>query len=270
MLKKIIHIFIYNVFNRNIHKRNKKGLLLSITKKTSVSMKKRFTENNIIIKGNTIKYIDSESFLAMYREIFEHELYNFNCQTQTPKIIDCGANIGLSVMYFKQKFPNAKITAFEADPLIFKVLENNIKNANLKNVVIFKKALWNKETTIQFNTDNSDGGHIAADTKNGIEVQTVKLSKYINEKIDFLKIDIEGAELKVLTECQNKLHFVDKIFVEYHSFKNRKQDLNEILNIISANNFRYYVDNLWNIESPFIENLSDTQHDNLLNIFAWK
>ncbi|OQX96875.1 MAG: hypothetical protein B6I20_13885 [Bacteroidetes bacterium 4572_117] len=270
MLKKIIYILIYNIFKRDIHKRSKKGSLLSIVKKISVNSKKRHTIHKIKINGNIVEYTDNESFIAMYKEIFEHEIYNFNCKTDVPKIIDCGANIGLSIMYFKKKFPNAKITAFEADPLIFNVLKNNISNANLTNISIIQKALWNEETTILFNSDNSDGGHISNNSKEGIKVETIRLSKYINEKIDFLKIDIEGAELEVLQECKDKLHFVDKVFVEYHSFKNRKQDLNEILNILSANDFRYFIDNLWNIESPFVEKLSDTIHNNLLNIFAWK
>ena len=68
--------------------------------------------------GKPFRIPDGPSFYAGYREIFIQELYRFETSNPAPVIIDCGANCGLSVVYFKQLFPAAKIVAVEADPIV--------------------------------------------------------------------------------------------------------------------------------------------------------
>ena len=84
-----------------------------------------------------------------------------------------------------------------------------------------------------------------------------------------MKIDIEGAELEVLEEIEHKLHFVDKIFLEYHSFKNQKKKLHRILTLLDENGFDYYIDTPFQFNrSPFVEEKDFIGMDLLLNIFA--
>jgi precorrin-6B methylase 2 len=90
-----------------------------------------------------LKLVDSESFLTTYIELFENQIYKFNSSQKDLLILDCGANIGLSVIYFKRLYPNSKIIAFEADPNIFNVLQENVKSFNFKNVELINKAvIW--------------------------------------------------------------------------------------------------------------------------------
>src|SRR5215471_7593686 len=77
------------------------------------------------IFGEPLELIDASSFIWMYREIFDLEIYRFNAKTKRPYIIDCGANIGLSVLYFKQLYPESQIVAFEPDEAVFAVLSRN-------------------------------------------------------------------------------------------------------------------------------------------------
>jgi hypothetical protein len=65
---------------------------------------------------------DLPSFVWQFKEIFVDEIYKFNSENKEPIIFDCGANVGTSCLYFKQLFPNGKIKAFEADPMIANVL----------------------------------------------------------------------------------------------------------------------------------------------------
>ena len=69
--------------------------------------------------GKILKIPDSASYLSSREEIFDQQIYRFNTSNSKPYIVDCGANIGLSIIYFKQLFPNAEIVAFEPDEKIF-------------------------------------------------------------------------------------------------------------------------------------------------------
>jgi precorrin-6B methylase 2 len=64
------------------------------------------------------------------KEIYDDRVYHFRLNNEHPFIIDCGANYGVSVTWFKQFSPNARITAVEADPNIFAILKRNIDRFN--------------------------------------------------------------------------------------------------------------------------------------------
>lgn len=201
--------------------------------------KSRFEELKIIILRKDFYLADSASFIHMYKDIFYEERYKFVSKSRAPFIIDAGANIGVSVTYFKSLYPEAKILAFEPDPEIFHYLQKN--TYGLSNVQLINKGIYDEVTEIDFVMDHSDGGSIFQSSDNKIKIETCLLSTFLNEKVDFLKIDIEGAETKVLNECKHKLHNVENLFIEYHSFESSKQTLHEILEIISSAGFRYYI-----------------------------
>ncbi len=70
---------------------------------------------------------DAASFLSTYKEIFVDEIYKFSLEKDKKyQIIDCGANIGVSLLYFYKNYPMAQIVGYEADPYIFKYLNSNI------------------------------------------------------------------------------------------------------------------------------------------------
>lgn len=231
----------------------------------------RYQPVEITLFSRKFKLPDSASFLFQYNEIFNSQIYKFVANNSKPYIIDCGANIGLSIIYFKKLYPNAKIIGFEPDKQIFDVLTYNINSFNLKEISLINKALWNLETTIKFFAEGSDGGRIAVkgDRENIVKIQTTSLRKYINKTVDFLKIDIEGAETRVLENCEDLLHRVDKIFIEYHSFLKETQSLDKILKILTKSSFRYYISSIGvKRQYPFIGNNLWTGMDNQLNIFA--
>lgn len=217
--------------------------------------------------------IDKSSFLYMHEEIIEKEIYKFISNRKTPRILDCGANIGVSLVYFKKLYPSARITAFEPDPDIFAILKKNMEAGNFGDIELINKGLADEEGTVNFFSEGSDGGRIATtqDNNNIVPIKTVQLSQYLDEKIDFLKIDIEGTETEVLIECQEKLHNVDNLFVEYHSFKEKPQMLGDMLNILTANGFRYYIQPVnMNSLHPFEQVNAYLGFDLQLNIFAYR
>ena len=63
-----------------------------------------------------------------------------------------------------------------------------------------------------------------------------------HERIDLLKVDIEGAETKVLLDCDDALQRIRYLYVEYHSFSDQDQELHTLLAVLAKNGFRYYVE----------------------------
>ena len=83
--------------------------------------------------GGIIKLFDKDfhyhhgmAFYDTYKEVFETEIYKFNTNSSSPLIIDCGANMGVSVLFFSKNYPNAKIYAFEPDSTVLPFIEKNI------------------------------------------------------------------------------------------------------------------------------------------------
>ncbi len=234
---------------------------------------RRYSPTTTMLLSHKLCIPDTASFLSAYKEIFEHEIYKFVSSSDSPIIIDCGANIGLSVIYFKQIYPGAKIIAFEPDVDIFNILQENLKSFNYTDVVCINKALWDEETELDFYQEGSDGGSLieAIDGSVVKKIRTCLLSAYLKEDIDFLKVDIEGAEIRVLNEVKNLLGKVNYLFVEFHSFANKPQELSLLLDILKASKFRYYMYTLGlPSHSPFIDNKNFIDKEFLCNIFAYR
>ena len=232
----------------------------------------RYTNSSTNLLGSEIELVDAASFLFMYGEIFEQQIYKFKAKHEQPRIIDCGANIGLSIIYFKQLYPNSKIIGFEPDVKVFKVLQKNIQTWGLSQVELVKKAVWDSETTLEFMSEGADAGRITQleTDKERYQVQTVRLRDYLNDKVDFLKLDIEGAETEVMKDCQDLLKNVENLFVEYHSFVNQTQTLATIVDILSKANFRLHIHPPVTSPQPFYYRNVHLGMDMQLNIFAFR
>lgn len=230
------------------------------------------------IFGTNIRRVGTYSFVQNVEEILIDEIYKFDTDNPTPRIIDCGANIGLSIIFFKRLYPNSEIIAFEPDEAIFAVCRENLKAFGFTDVKLINAAVWKGDCELSFLPDNSLGGAIveneASVLSNGLKkINAERLSKYLDEKIDFLKIDIEGAELEVIEDCKDKLDNIETLFVEYHSRKSELQELDKLLYIMSKAGFRYYIKHAWDyMKHPFVEvkNNSNNMYDLQLNIFAYR
>jgi len=210
----------------------------------------------------------------MYDEIFTRQIYKFKTSRENPFIIDCGANIGLSTIYLKKLYPSAKILAFEPDPEIFSVLNKNLDSSKTKSGVTCIQACLAKEPgEVIFYSDHADGGSMANPNKNtkAIKVSAVNLNAYLTEHVDFLKIDIEGAEYEVVMSISDKLKNVSNVFIEYHSFAQKEQKLDEILNILNNAGFRYYLEpGGASSKNPFINQFVYEGMDMQVNIFGYR
>jgi FkbM family methyltransferase len=232
----------------------------------------RYTAAATHITGRQIELVDAASFIYMYKDIYEQEIYRFPSNSDRPFIIDGGANIGLSVLYFKELYPHSRIVAFEPDDKIFAVLERNVEGGACHDVELVCRALWSSETSLTFMSEGADGGRVARpqDAQNKV-VETVRLRDYLGDRrVDLLKLDIEGAETEVLVDCADRLGNVERLFVEYHSFAQEPQTLHTITNVLAAAGFRLHIHPNITSPRPFVSRDLYGGTDLLLNIFAFR
>lgn len=192
--------------------------------------------------GDTIRYFDTESLCSNLGEIFVGRIYDFGDIASVPTIIDCGANIGLSQLYWKHRYGKINCLCFEPDPQIHALLSENTQNWGLS-TQCEAKALSNYEGTTKFESDLTDAGRLTSTTQSSQpEVIVTKLSSYIkpmikNDRVDLLKIDIEGEELNVLQDVQPYLYAVDRVFVEVHIYEDEVDILPEILALLKRSDY---------------------------------
>jgi FkbM family methyltransferase len=186
-----------------------------------LKIKKELITLNLI--GLRISSFGYFNLLYQIKEIFLLDEYQISTTKKSPVIIDCGANIGLSILYFKKKYPNSKIIAFEPNPNVFTILRANLEQNHIQGVELYNYCLSDSEGEIEFYINENFGtmeGSVFEERGGSkkLKVKAVRLSSYIKEEVDLVKMDIEGAEIKVLDDLKrnDKLNFVNTYLIEYH------------------------------------------------------
>ncbi|MDX1530527.1 MAG: FkbM family methyltransferase [Rhodothermales bacterium] len=213
----------------------------------------RYQPTTTAVLGTPLDLPDARSFLEMHYDIFERESYRFETEEAEPYIIDGGANIGLSVLYFKALHPRSRVVAFEPDPAIFAYLERNVRRSGAERVALVPKALAAAEARRAFVEEGSYGSRLAR--PGGAEnsaVETVRLRPYLYSRVALLKLDIEGAEAEVLADCADLLPNVERVALEYHSFADEPQTLHVILSVLAEAGFRVHVNEVRTAPQPLV------------------
>ncbi|MGC4035938.1 MAG: FkbM family methyltransferase [Chitinophagaceae bacterium] len=235
---------------------------------------KRYTQGESILFNKKILFTDNYGYLNVVKEQFVENQNDFVVSNKQPFIIDCGANIGLSTLFFKRKYPDAKIIAFEPDPDIFEILKKNVASFELNNVELRNEAVWIEDTTLKFYSDTSLAGSIEWDalkSNNVLNVPAKRLKSIIaGKKVDFLKIDIEGAENSLMFDLEGELKNVGLLFLEYHSINGKEDQLPGILKLISDAGFKYYIKNGFDYcAHPFLDKKLES-FNFCLNVFCYR
>ena len=216
---------------------------------------------------------DALSFVWQFREIFVDEFYKFPTTNPHPVIFDCGTNIGTSVVYFRQTYPTARIVAFEADEHISATLQENLRMNRITGVEVITKAVWTNDDGIWFGSDQADSASIFSQTDRKL-VPSVRLRDVLLHEahIDMLKMDIEGAETAVLTDCRDALAHVQNLFVEFHAYLDHPQTLADVMNVLETSGFRYYINTSQYRHAPLVNRRykGNDSMDLQLNIFAYR
>jgi FkbM family methyltransferase len=182
-----------------------------------------FKKNLVGIRHPVYVRIGTTDLSVLKQTLIERH-YDFSLPITPKVIVDAGANIGLSAVFFANKYPEALILAIEPDRANFNVLERNV--APYPQIKAFQAALWNENKQIRlvdpgtgdhgFQTAEGSGancqprGFVPAMTMDAL------MSKMDLQHIDVLKIDIEGAEKEVFETSAKWIEKIGAIMVELH------------------------------------------------------
>ena len=206
--------------------------------------------NKIHSKDFVFNYLTIGDLIYLYREIFINQEYLFSTSQEKPLIIDCGSNIGFSILFFKNQFPKARIIGFEPNSETYACLKQNILDNHLNDIVVYENAVSGKDEMLELYYDEDQPGLLSMSKiqnrlpKQKKQVHAVLLSSFINEEVDFLKMDIEGSEGDVLLELanSNKLRFIKQMVIEFHLHITESEDkLSELLGILETAGFGYQI-----------------------------
>jgi FkbM family methyltransferase len=172
--------------------------------------------------AHEIRLRPNSSDVTAFKYIFAHDDYDFSLEPEPEVIIDAGANIGLASIYFANRYPKARIIAIELAPSNFEVLLKNTRHYNQIQEV--NAGLWHKNELLKFDDGGSNHWGYQVDNSikgNSVSVESVTTSEIMNkfniQKIDFFKIDIEGAEAEVFSgNYAEWLPMVRFMMIEFH------------------------------------------------------
>lgn len=181
-----------------------------------------------IVENENVSFIlrrdTSDPLVAQQMLILEHygpvvQLFEER-SCRIGSMVDAGANIGLATVYVKSRYPEARILALEPNASNHAQLEQNIELNGYVGVDCLKMGLWHEPAWLYPDHDFGDGRQWAfslADSPNedGPRIECVDAVTLMQQhdltKIDFLKVDIEGAEAKVFLDPGSDLSFLSRV-----------------------------------------------------------
>lgn len=160
------------------------------------------------VQGQRMWLDDKDTLELATREIYEPvetDLFLKNLP-RGGVVLDIGANIGYYTLIAARLVgPQGRVYAFEPDPSNFQLLKKNVEANGYRNVVLVNKAVAQKTGTLRlFRNEVNLGDHRIYDSKDGrpsIAVAAVALDdffKKIDKPVQFIKMDIQGAEASAL------------------------------------------------------------------------
>ena len=168
-------------------------------------------------------------------------------------VVDVGANIGLHTLNMARIVGNTgQVFAFEPDPSNFEILKKNVKINNYKNIILEQKAVGDKHgRTTLYQSDHPGKHRIFPQTeqaKSQVQVELTNLDNYFDsdmiDKINFIKIDVEGLEFSVLKGMKNILKNNKNIKILFEFVPKDTMEAGfipiELLNYLTSNGFKLY------------------------------
>jgi len=140
--------------------------------------------------------------------------------------IDVGAGIGTECIALSSMVgPNGRIHAIEASPFVYKILDSNILENKLENVSAYNVAIADRKGKIRISEEPDEHISNSVWTDQGVEIDALTIDDFIDslgvDTIDFLKVNIEGAEKLMISRFKN-IDKVRHVAISCHDFLGRR------------------------------------------------
>ena len=162
--------------------------------------------------------------IDIFYEIFFKKIYALPRveKAAVKTVVDLGANIGLSALYFLQQYPQAQVICIEPDASNFEMLQKNfsqeIKTGKVK---VLQEAAMGTDGFVSFESADAKYNSRVTQDGTGKKIPAISMVSLMQRAgishIDILKIDVEGAEKYIFSGNIDWLQKVDNILLETHS-----------------------------------------------------
>ena len=242
-----------NLYRKSIQKMSKgrgfgkNPIVKKILKNIEVNLKTEFAElqgsKMFLDLGDSLNLSINGVYGELDTKIIREEIHEGDI------VVDVGANIGYYTLIFAQLVgKSGKVFAFEPEPKNFEILKKNIEINNYQNIIAEQKIVSDKSGMMKlFIAEQGIVGHRIqqkTDSQKFIEIESIILDDYLKNlnlsgKINFIKIDVEGAEVKVLEGSKIIIEKSDqlKIFTEFNreDIKKYNYDPEYLLSFLKEN-----------------------------------
>lgn len=191
--------------------------------------------------GSRIAYFNRSDAVFLLHEIFVNAVYFFPASTPAPRIIDCGANIGMATLFFKALYPAASVIAVEPAPQTFERLQQNVSGNHLRDVTLVNAAIAEQAGSIAMHRQHAGPGSMVATTvgppgEATERVPAITLSSLLDQPADFVKLDVEGAEYGAIRElvASGRGRQFAQMVMEYHEADTRSAELAAMIGSLRA------------------------------------
>jgi FkbM family methyltransferase len=176
----------------------------------------------VTVSGVRLRVRPGTSDIRTLEQIFVQRQYAVPVSPAPRTILDAGANLGASALFFAARWPDAEIAALEPEPSNFALLQTNTSRTPMIRPVF--GALWSLDAPLHITNPGSEkwsfrlaAGHSGAGAEivPGFSIPTL-LDRLHWNRLDLLKIDIEGAERDVFASNPDWLARVDTLMIEIH------------------------------------------------------
>jgi len=155
-------------------------------------------------------------------ELFVHDYYGDRGRINPDGvrlIVDLGANVGYSVLYFLHKYPNSHVIAFEPHPgHAAQVLRNLAVDGSSDRVTLHTTAAGAKSRTMRLTNAKSSSALTNKESPDTLPVEVIDIFPMFSAtRIDILKMDMEGGEYEILADDRFASLDIGSIVMEWHS-----------------------------------------------------
>lgn len=247
----------------------------------------RYVHGEVSINDWKIEYVDTLSLISSIEIVVLKRWNDFTPSNNNPVILDCGANIGIATLHYKKLFPNSQIIAFEPDHEVCEVMKRNLDRNKIKDVEVIEAAVWKEDGELEFFAEGSDAGRLNKNSEDDLgnlvitnpkanfyPVKTIRLADFLaKSNVDFIKMDIEGAEYEVIADCGTLLKNVNSMVIECHFTNNRPHELANILTVLSDVGFSIAVNSYgqWiDLSNKHTIERNNVGYDQYFLVSAWR